>query len=810
MTKIFYQTIILIVFICQNSIAQSENYKVISLWCFDEQIGLYPSSVLENLSDNDYPLVLGLGGQIVPGKFGNAIEPIEHLRIEIPHGETEFGLEKVPKTKGRKVEPLTWFNAKFCALMTSGEKHLRKEIGFVQPTKTKLNLGEFDWTVEFWFQPTIQTKKDGVIFEIGSGPRGENGIITSLLLSSDLKTFIFRNQPAKSLVKINSLNFNEKKDWSHIVFVYSYREKIINHYVDGKLISSTKNVVFKSLPVGEEDYMSIGRNGLWQNPLQGKIDELRFSDGIVYVSEFDVPQSFAPKSSAQKVELVKGPPLIFNDKAKNNLPLNLGDRKHLFIDDSFISEMKDVSFNVNPPKKAELVIGNIQGQFRKHLTVVDDEEGLIRIYNGVHDDYMAVRVSKDGVNFESPDLGTEYRGQKNIVIHEPVGGMGNPFIDPNGSGDDKWKFISGYHSRGVYLYTSPDGFKWKREKMALIPFRSGTQSCTFYDDQRQVYVTTHRTGIMHTPAFATQRSTVITETNDLYKPIPFNPLSQKDYRELDKTLPLREPLPWWLDNGPLTPGDFGLEFPNAFNPDEADPVGTDIYVTKAIKYPYAPDTYLSFPIIFFHYENDGPPTRTELMNPERKKGEGPIETQIAVSRDGLNWKRYYRPAYVGIGMHEGIDIKTVYIAHGMVKRGNEIWQYYFGEPFYHSAYDKSDKRISVFRLIQRLDGFISIDSPYDKEATVITKPFTFEGNRLVLNIDTDAAGYSQVGFIDENGKPIEGFSVDDCIYINGDFIETEIEWLKKGKDVSSLQGKTVQLVFRMRGSKLYSMQFINK
>lgn len=810
MIKIFFRIIVIVIIATNFSFAQSNNYKVISLWCFDEQIGLYPSSVLENLSDNNYPLVIGLGGQLVKGKFGNALEPIEFPRIEIPHGEAEFGLEKIPKAKGRKIEPLTWLNSNFCALMTSGEKHLRKEIGFAQPTKTKLNLGDFDWTVEFWFQPTNQTRNDGVVFEVGSGPRGENNLVTSLLLSSNLKTFLITNQSAKSFIKINTINFSDKKEWVHLAFVYSYKEKIIYHYVNGRLISSTPNVVIKSLPVGEEDYMSIGRNGLWQNPLQGKIDELRFSEGIVYSAEFEPPQSFSPEQSIKHVELVKGPPLLFNHAAQNNLPLNLGNRKHLFIDDSFISEMKDVVFNVNPPKKAEQVFSNIQGQFRKHLTVVEDEEGLIRIYNGIHDDYMGVRVSKDGINFESPDLGKEYRGQKNIVIHEPVGGMGNPFIDPNGSGDKKWKFISGYHSRGVYLYTSPDGFNWKREKMALIPFRSGTQSCTFYDDQRQVYVTTHRTGIMHTPAFATQRSSVVTETKDLFKPIPFTPLSQKDYHELDKKLPLREPLPWWLDNGPLTPGDFGLEFPNSFNPDEADPVGTDIYVTKAIKYQYAPDTYLSFPIIFFHYENDGPPTRTELMNPERKLGEGPIETQIAVSRDGVNWKRYYRPAYVGIGIHEGIDIKTAYIAQGMVKRGNEIWQYYFGEPYYHAAYDKSDKRIAVFRLVQRLDGFISIDSPYDKEAIVKTKQFTFKGNRLTLNIDTDAAGYAQVGFIDENGKPVEGFSVDDCIYINGDFIDKEIEWLGKGKDVSSLNGKTVQLVFRMRGSKLYSIQFINR
>ena len=30
-----------------------------SLWTFDEQQGVYPSSVLTDISDNDYPLVIG-------------------------------------------------------------------------------------------------------------------------------------------------------------------------------------------------------------------------------------------------------------------------------------------------------------------------------------------------------------------------------------------------------------------------------------------------------------------------------------------------------------------------------------------------------------------------------------------------------------------------------------------------------------------------------------------------------------------------------------------------------------------------------
>jgi hypothetical protein len=782
--------------------------------------------------------VLGLGGKLVKGKFGNALSTQQQSEVKLPTGEVRFGLAADQRAEGRTVEPMNWMNSNFCALMTSGQNHLRKEVGFVNVTESKLNLGDFDWTVEFWFQPGSENE-EGCVFEIGQGPRGENQIITSLLLTKERNSFSLNNAPTKSTISIktdqNLLKKNEGS-WHHIAFTYSKSEKTLKHYVHGNLQDTKQNIQLKALVKGDEAYMSIGRDGSWQKPLPGVIDELRFSEGILYVGNFDPPESFSPIARGRypKVDLKKGPPLLFAQNSSNDSPLQLMDRKHLFIDGKLFAQIGDVKFNVNPPKRAERVIENIEGPYRKHLTVVEDEQGIIRIYNSIHDDYLAVRTSKDGVNFEVPDMGKEYRGQRNIVLHEMVGGLGNPFIDVNGPPERKWKYISGYHRRGIYVYTSPDGYKWTRHKTALLPFRSGTQSCTFYDDQRQLYVGYHRTGIFHTPAGATQRGSVLAETNNLYEPIPIKPLSQEDYLEADKTIRLRDPLPWYLDNGPLTPGGFGLEFPRKFDPIEADPVGTDIYITKAQKYPWAADTYLAFPIVYFHYEKDGPPTRHILMHPALGRGSGPVETQISVSRDGVNWQRFSRPTYVGIGRQADRNIYTAYIAHGMVRRGDEIWQYYFGESQYHSAHKKDEAGRAVYRLVQRLDGFISIDAPYDREVTIVTKPLVFKGNRLLLNIDTDAAGYAQIGFLDENGKQIKGLGVDNCVYINGDFIETEVEWfpnwkdfkefegknfeeiektqkeVKLSKDLSSIEGKTVQVVFRLRGCKLYAMQFTKK
>ncbi len=719
---------------------------------------------------------------------------------------------------------MTWRNATFAALMTSGENHLRKEVAFANATDGPLNLGDFDWTVEFWLRIMRPPGEEGVIWELGAGPRGNNDEATQLILDGDHDHFRLVNRPSKTVLIIPSALVGMERPvdkWRHCAFVYDAENGQLRHYVDGVLQRLPPRCALQAVPHGDEAYFTIGRDGQWERPLPGPIDELRFSRGQVYRSSFTPPASFAtprPHTRPKKIDL----PLLWGPKSNtahptnDKLPVQLGGRKHIFLDDALIEEMENCEFTVNPPRKTERVIDNISGAFRKHLTVVEDADGLIRIYYGVENDHLAVRVSRDGVKFAPPKLPPEFAGKLRrehndcVVIAEEVGGLGNPFIDPNGLPGDRWKYFSDYNRRGIYLYTSADGYEWRRGKTATLPFRSGTQSCTFYDDQRARYVSYHRSGIFHTPDLDTQRSSVVTEHDDLAAPSQFQPLSQQEYWNLRKTYPLRDPLPWYLDNGPLTPGGFGMEFRHAFDPIPDDPIGTDIYVTKAQKYGAAPDAYVAFPIVYFHYGPDGPPTRRVLADPERKRGSGSLETQLAVSRDGLAWQRYPRDAYVGIGRHAGRDVVTAYLADGMVFRGDEIWQYYFGETQYHSAHRGDPEGRAVYRLVQRRDGFVSIDSPYANDARIVTKPFVFEGNRLTFNIDAGATGYAQVGFLDESGKPVEGLSVDDCIYINGDFVKTEVEWLGKGKEIGNLAGRTVQLVIRMRGSKLYAMQFVDE
>ena len=79
-----------------------------------------------------------------------------------------------------------------------------------------------------------------------------------------------------------------------------------------------------------------------------------------------------------------------------------------------------------------------------------------------------------------------------------------------------------------------------------------------------------------------------------------------------------------------------------------------------------------------------------------------------------------------------------------------------------------------------------------------------------MNIDTGAAGYAQVGILDGNGHPIPGYSTDECVYINGDYLKKSVEWMQPEVNLAPLEASTVQLEFRMRGTKLYAMQFVKE
>ncbi len=392
-----------------------------ALWLFDEQAGVYPSCVLGDAASGDFPLVIGPGGQIVAGKFGNALEAVGRPPVDYPRNlvfddasrQGQFGLIGF----ARNSTDLMWRNANFCALMTRGERHLRQEVGFGSPTSGSLNLGDYDWTVEFWYHPSRDAERPATVFEIGTGPRAAGCPVTRLSLNEDAESFTLFNEPGDVRLPIASSATAldpRQPDWHHFAFVYDKAKEQLRHYVDGVVQPLPGRCRLKRLPVGDEDYLSVGRDGRWQHRLPGRLDELRISDGQVYRGEFQPPGSFSKYASNDvPPPLEPGLPLLFASRSAegNSEPVQLGSRKYLFLDDALVAEQQHVQFRPNPPRLAELVIE--KRGLSNHLVVFEDVasgDGLIRLYRSGPKKSLDVWTSRDGVHFTSPDLGREYLG----------------------------------------------------------------------------------------------------------------------------------------------------------------------------------------------------------------------------------------------------------------------------------------------------------------------------------------------------------------------------------------------------------------
>ena len=110
------------------------------------------------------------------------------------------------------------------------------------------------------------------------------------------------------------------------------------------------------------------------------------------------------------------------------------------------------------------------------------------------------------------------------------------------------------------------------------------------------------------------------------------------------------------------------------------------------------------------------------------------------------------------------------------------------------------------RYTLRLDGFVSASAPMSG-GSFTTRPITFDGNELVLNFSSSAAGGIKVEIRDEDGVAIPGYAAIDCDELFGDAINRPVHWKSKGSDVSELRGKSVQLHIELRDADLFAFQF---
>jgi hypothetical protein len=466
-------------------------------------------------------------------------------------------------------------------------------------------------------------------------------------------------------------------------------------------------------------------------------------------------------------------------------PLNVGSAKQLFLDTRFLASSDHVALAMNTPCRLGPVLLPDKPWEANEIgfctSVVPHDGGYWMFYRATAKDGLAgvcLATSTDGVHWDKPDLGlVEFAGSKdNNILFWDVG-EAVVFADPNGAADARFKAIVCLHwpdpkLAGLYVYTSPDGLHWAPGRERVTPFLPDTANQAMWDTRLRKYVAYLR-------VWNPLRKVGRVEMDDILKPWPY-----------DKTV---KPFDiWGEDKVPVS----STEVPTVFGLDDQDPPATDVYNAAAVEYPWAADAYFLFPSAYQHFPEP----------PVGKWGnDGLLDIQMAVSRDGVHWGRIARAPYISLSL-EGKDSKSLYMAVGMVRRGDEILQYYAGYETTHGDPGPHPQPIgSLCATAQRLDGFVSADFAYGG-GSLTTPPMIFDGSRLELNIDCSAMGRAQVELRDGDDKPLAGFTLAEADVIFGNQIKVVATW--KGKsDVAALAGKPVRLHITARSAKLYAFQF---
>ena len=798
----------------------------VGLWLFDETE--YPYTTITDASKYEYDLRLMKGGRIVPGKFGNCLKLTPGLDPAVGYSSWKghISFAHLREVSGRPGSGL-WGPT-------------------VAPEKLLDAAAGSDFTCEFWIMLMSNPIQDVVIVDFGD--KYEAGF--KVTLKKRAAGFVIENTYAGFKAECPTLLEQLwGRAWHHVAFTYPAGGKKLGYFIDGKFqgdaavgavgkskvpptvwpesLNHTTSGIFEkarsakrpgkvdktAIPDFEKRRknrfnFAIGQSRSSELKFNGNIDELRFSDVIRYTADFPLPDSFSRnyRKNAPKPAVANGDPLLFGAEKTYlpNEPVMLGSRKHVFIDEVMIDRNRGVRLTMNPLTKAASTNVKVRGGWDIPFF---DHDGKIWMF--LSPAYMSdvgryrLMLSTDGVDFTAPDLGLiEDEGSKHnniILTHTPSWGGFFKDTNPNAHPEERFKAAAWVAQRGIYLYMSPDGVHWRRNETCMLPLVSGGGTEMFWDDQQGVYCYyIKRDGSYNTGDFPNYgRSYCFFKTREAAKAWPFN----------------RVPNPYFEGWAfPAVTGE-GITIigPNLINLNKEH-----VFRTRARKYEWAPDTYVSF---LERSPNQHPP-------------------QLAVSRDAVNWNIFdaeddgdYVPrgikgdGYTQNGMARRSDAakdyiydgkeygnaphknKSGYIQNGLVRRGDELWQYVnmFGA--------------NIIRFTQRLDGFVSLDTD-EKGGIIITRPFIFEGEKLTLNVDAgkgsvkvaildlpgqEMTGYN-IGLTNPPKKDVRNYSIAHCETITSDSVRHVVNW-RGSPDVASLAGKVVRLRFEMQNAKLYAFEF---
>lgn len=182
--------------------------------------------------------------------------------------------------------------------------------------------------------------------------------------------------------------------------------------------------------------------------------------------------------------------------------------------------------------------------------------------------------------------------------------------------------------------------------------------------------------------------------------------------------------------------------------------------------------------------------------------DGPLEIQLAHSRDGLRWSRAEdRSPLIAPGPPGSFDAGgALGVSNPVVVYNDEMWVYYTAMTTTHGG-ALPQKRMAIGRASWRLDGFVSLDAG-PGGGLVETHPLPSAGGKLFINAEA-SSGLAAVEVLDAAGRPVPGYGRADCLPIRGDGVRQPVRW--KRKAALPLRPGT-RLRVHLTNARLYSLR----
>ena len=186
-----------------------------------------------------------------------------------------------------------------------------------------------------------------------------------------------------------------------------------------------------------------------------------------------------------------------------------------------------------------------------------------------------------------------------------------------------------------------------------------------------------------------------------------------------------------------------------------------------------------------------------------------VDSQLAVSRDGLIWQRPERKAIIPVSAPGASDSAQVYSwGSSIAELPDGYWgSLYAGYPTLHNepAGEAHDKAIRWARW--RPHRFCGIEADVEGRFTIPT--VTRTGNQLRLNYRCRPGGWIKAEIlrnipsrIHPDIDPVAGLTFEESDLLKGDAVEQAVTW--KGKSDLSGAGETVAIRLRMFQAKVFA------